>query len=97
MKNWLGIIAVTLALFGSTAAGLDYFAKASDLELVAVRLEQKILADRQEDTQKRLWQLQDRNNGERDCAAWTNEADRAECRLLKLKIELIKEETENAK
>ena len=91
MKNWLGIITIILALFGTTAGALEYFAKAEDLRLVAGRLEQKIRADKLYQTMQRLHMLEDRNKS-RDCATWEHEGDRAECRLLQLQIEILKDE-----
>ena len=62
-----------------------YFAKAADLKLVDMRLEQKIVSDASIQTEARKWQLLDRNNV-RDCPEIKNEKDKEECRNLEQKI-----------
>ena len=52
----LTVIAVTSMLFTVDA----YYAKASAVEKLEMRLEQKILQDRQDKVQERMWTLEDR-------------------------------------
>lgn len=66
MKRVSVIIGVVLGLStmtGSVVAVNDYFAKAAELELVAMRLDQKIQQDRCDRLQERVWKLQDRYIG----------------------------------
>lgn len=63
MKRISLIIGILIGL-GTLAAGIIsvdcYFAKASELEMVALRLDQKIRQDRCDWMQQRIWQLEDR-------------------------------------
>jgi hypothetical protein len=59
----LGVLIGLGTLTGSVLAVNDYFAKAADLELVALRLEQKIQQDRCDYMQRRIWRLEDRYSG----------------------------------
>ncbi len=52
----LGII----ALIGASLGAVEYFAKASELQLVSLRLDQKINQDRCDWVQQRIWALDDR-------------------------------------
>jgi len=47
-----------IALLGGMAGVEDRYAKARELKLVSVRLDQKILSDRISQLQIRLWQLE---------------------------------------
>lgn len=59
----LGIVLGISTLVGSAIGVNEYFAKAADVELIAMRLEQKIAQDRCDWIQQRIWQLEDRFNG----------------------------------
>ena len=59
-KTIVAVIAVLITLAGAFAGVNSYFAKASDLQLVALRLDQKILNDRYKAVQERIWNLEDR-------------------------------------
>jgi hypothetical protein len=79
-------VAATLVVLVGAAIGVNtHFAKAADLELVAMRLEQKIVSDATMQTEARKWQLLDRNAA-RDCQDIKTERDRDECRALEQKI-----------
>jgi len=79
-------IAVALTVFIGAIIGVNaHFAKASDLELVAMRLEQKIVSDASMQIEARKWQLLDRNTA-RDCSDIKNERDKDECRALEQKV-----------
>lgn len=80
----MGIIAILSIIFGT----MNYFAKAEDLKLVELRLEQKIISDQLYQTQQRVWQLEDRNQGI-DCSRW-RQSEKEEYRILKEQIELLK-------
>lgn len=91
MKNWVATAVAFTVLVGAIAGAVDYFAKDADLTMVAARLDQKIKSDQMFQTQQRIWQLEDRNQA-RDCEQFRNDADKAECRLLKLKLEILQRE-----
>lgn len=79
-------VAATLIVLVSAAIGVNaHFAKAADLELIAMRLEQKIVSDAAMQVEARRWQLLDRNSA-RDCQDIKTERDRDECRALEQKI-----------
>jgi len=59
----LSIILGFSTLVGAVVGVNEYFAKAADVELVSMRLEQKIAQDRCDWIQQRLWQLEDRYCG----------------------------------
>jgi hypothetical protein len=90
-KDWVLLAVAMTVLMGSTVTAVEYFAKDADLVLVAQRLEQKIQSDQMWQVQQRLWQLEDRNQA-RECDQYRNEADKGECRMLKLRVEILKEE-----
>lgn len=60
MKGLAGGIVGIAALVGLCFTSVSYFATANDLKLVAERLDQKIVTDRINDLQKRIWMLEDR-------------------------------------
>ena len=91
LKDWALALVACTALIASVAGALEYFAKDSDLVLVQLRLEQKILADERSQVQQRIWQLDDRNQA-RACNEYPNEVDKCECRLLRLRLEALKAE-----
>ena len=91
MKSWIAAAVSFTVLVGAIVGATDYFAKQDDLALVAQRLEQKIQSDQLQQTQERLWRLEDRNKS-RDCDTWVNDADRGECRQLKLRMEILRRE-----
>ena len=88
LKTIITFAAVVSIVIGFCA----YFAKASELELVAMRLEQKIVGDKVFDLKKRTWQLEDRNT-DHDIIKWPKR-DRDEYRLL---MEQIKQEEQKLK
>ena len=74
-----------IVIIGAIVGVNAHFAKASDLELVAMRLEQKIVTDASMQIEARRWQLLDRNTA-RDCSDIKNEREKDECRSLEQKI-----------
>ena len=54
LKDSLGLILVIFTLISVTVGGLTYFAKASELKLVAMRLEQKITNDAVRDNSRQI-------------------------------------------
>lgn len=60
MKTAIAVTTV-LVLLGGAFAGINaYFAKAKDLNLVELRLDQKILDDRYNSIRERIWSLEDK-------------------------------------
>ena len=59
-KNWLGILALTLGLFGSAYGAMKVFATNERVDLVQLRLDQKIQADQAWYLQKQITQIEDR-------------------------------------
>lgn len=55
----LAIVALA-TLISMSIGAVNYFAKAGDLRLVEMRLEQKIIKDDLRATEQRIWQLEDR-------------------------------------
>lgn len=60
----LGALIVFGTLFGASYFLEDRYASAKDLDLIAMRLEQKIQQDRSSSLQQRIWKLEDRYEGE---------------------------------
>jgi len=85
-----GIIAVGV-LIGMIMGGISYFATASDLRLVELRLEQKIVNDQIMQLKQRMWQLEDRNKS-KDCIKWEDDKDKQEYRILENTLEELKKE-----
>lgn len=60
MEKTLKILISLTVLISATIGVNAYFAKASRLELVEMRLEHKILADRAHAIQAEIWKIEDR-------------------------------------
>lgn len=95
IKDHLQTIIAFAAVIGIAAGGIAYFAKAADLELVELRLEQKIASDAILQINQQMWQLEDRNQG-RPCEQWESQRERDRYRMLKLKLETLKKRHEKA-
>ena len=91
MKNWLGIVAITFALFGSATAGLNYFAKASDLRVVAQAQTYHFKDLERGSIQERIWALERRYGNESCCAGW-KQADVDEIKRLAVDLKRIERE-----
>lgn len=92
MKNYLQTIVSICVLTGMVVGGVNYFAKADELQLVSMRLDQKIISDQIDQIQRRLWQLEDRHKGT-DYRGWPTD-DRNEYRRLKEQAERLKQKYE---
>ena len=75
-------------LIAITLGGMAYFAKADDLKLVELRLDQKIVNDQIMQLQNRLWQLEDRHDGAK-CDQWPQSV-KEEHRKLRAEIDDLK-------
>ena len=94
LKNWLIVLPVFLTLVGAIVATHSYFAKASDLELVALRLDVKILNDRYNAVRERMWNLEKRFGD--DCGTAPEEV-KLEYRKLLLQLEEIQRDLNRKK
>ena len=84
---------VLLAGLVSVCFGVNsYFAKSAELELVGMRLDQKILMDRFRNVQQRIWDLEDRCH-----RVACSPEEKSEIQHLKLELEEIKMELERLK
>ncbi len=97
MKNLhltLGIVLSICALVG-VVFGLDQrFAKSTDVEFIAMRLDQKILQDQYFDIKKRIWALETHcTNNPASCTHHVKE----EIRLLKEDLKRIEDELKRLK
>ena len=90
LKDYLGVIIALAAVIGVISGGLAYFAKAEDLKLVELRLDQKIVSDQVAQIQSRIWQLEDRNQG-KPCVEWRAQDERDEYRRLLEQLKLLQE------
>jgi hypothetical protein len=88
IKTILYIIGAFIAITGSVWGTTTYFAKASELEQLSMRLEQKIQADQIFYLQQRLWELY-KYYGTEDCKSMP-EPSKGECRVLKAKLKQLK-------
>jgi len=60
VKNWLAIIAIAFTLFASAYGAIKVFATNERVDLVQLRLDQKIVADQAWYLQQQIAQLEDR-------------------------------------
>jgi predicted nucleic acid-binding Zn-ribbon protein len=88
-KDYLSVIIAFAAVVGLVLGAINYFAKAEDLQLVELRLDQKIMSDQVMQIQQRIWQLEDRYKG-RPCSEWSDQADRDEYRKLQMRVDELK-------
>lgn len=88
LRDYLGVIIALAAVIGIVMGGLNYFATAKDLELVQLRLDQKIVNDQLFDAQRQVWVLEERNAAYgSDCSRWPDKRDREQYRQLKVRLD----------
>lgn len=88
MKAILEPIIAVGVVVGLVLGALNYFATAHDLEMVQLRLEQKVVSDQLFDTQKQAWALEERNRAHgSDCSRWPDDRDREQYRKLKSQLD----------
>jgi len=87
LRAILGTIAIIIALFSAVWAANEYVAKAKDLRMVELRLDQKIDADRIKDIQQRIWMLEDRFGVDRSSQP---KEVREEIRNLKIELQKLR-------
>jgi hypothetical protein len=94
LKDYLGLIIAFAGVVGIVLGALSYFATAEDLQLVQVRLEQKIVADQQFSVQQQIWALEERNlKHGADCSKWPDDRDRKQYKELKAQYEMLNEKS----
>lgn len=89
MKAILEPIIALAAVVGIVLGGMAYFAKADDLQLVELRLDQKIVSDQVRQVQQRVWTLEERNK-DRPYSEWSNTDEKKEYKALKDDLEMLK-------
>ena len=88
IKTLLEIFITFGLVIGMLFGAMNYFAKAEDLKLTQLRLDQKILEDRTFTIQAQMWELERRNGGP-DIWKWKNEEDRVKYQNLKRQLDLL--------
>ncbi len=98
IKECLATIIAFATVVAMVVGALSYFATASDLQLLEVRLDQKIISDQYFDTQRQIWMIEDRNRmyGP-DPSFWPDERDVERYRELKLQLYELKIKQERLK
>lgn len=92
LKEHFQVIIAFAAVCGLVLGAVNYFATASDLELVQVRLDQKIVADQAFAVQQQIWAIEERNAKHgADCTRWPDERDRRQYKELKAQSEMLNE------
>lgn len=94
MKDILQIIIAFGVICGIVVGGLAFFAKADDLKMVEMRLDQKIVSDQIQQIQTRIWTLEDRNQG-KPCSDWKNQDEKTEYRKLSDQLKQLDEKQKN--
>ena len=92
IRNNVETIVSILIIIGMVVGGISYFAKAKDLQLVDMRLEQKIVNDAVYDLTREITYLEGKY-GSSDCSTWRgpeSERDRNAYRKLKEQLEAVK-------
>jgi hypothetical protein len=90
LRDYLGLIIAFAAVIAVISGGMAYFAKADDLRMVEMRLDQKIVSDQIQQVQSRVWQLEDRNQG-KPCSDWRSQDEKNEYRKLTEQLKLLDE------
>jgi hypothetical protein len=88
-KNILEIIIAFIVIFGAAFGAVTYFASAKDLNLVDMRLEQKIVGDGILNLTLQMGQLKAKHNNQ-PCSVWTNHQDRQNYERMRLQVEQLK-------
>lgn len=94
--NCQAILAI-VAVGGLLSGSLAYFAKAEDLRLVEMRLQQKITADRLYETRKQIWALEEQNRKYSSCNEWPDARDRKKYKELKTELEDLQKDFDRMK
>ena len=96
MTKHLDLIIKIAVVIGIISGGMAYFAKAEDLQMVKLRLDQKIVSDQLYDTQRQAWDLEERNRGYgSDPMAWPDKRDRTRYKVLLDQLDKLKAREKN--
>ena len=88
--SWIGAAGVAVSTLAGGFTYLDsQYAKATDMKLVQLRLEEKILTDREAVIQQRIWSIEDRYD---DFLKVAPAAVKEEHRQMVMDLEKIKQE-----
>ena len=85
LKTILAVPSALAIIVGGLFAANSYVAKASDLQLYAMRLDQKIRSDNVSNTQDKVWNLEKENRGKPECNWPTDDLYRYKKAKAKLK------------
>jgi len=88
VKNWLSIVALTFTLFAGSYGAIKVFATNERVDLVQLRLEQKIVADQIWYVQQQLNQLEDKYR-DVPCGSQWGQKDRERYRRLRFDLEQL--------
>ena len=88
IKNWLGIVALTFTLFAGSYGAIKVFATNERVDLVQMRLEQKIENDMKWYVQQQLNQLEDKYK-DVPCGSQWGQKDRERYRRLRFDLEQL--------
>jgi hypothetical protein len=96
MKSILEPIIALAAVIGIVVGGMAYFARASELKMVEMRLDQKIVGDQLYETQKAVRDLEERNlKNTSDCSKWPDARDRESYKKLKVQEEELQKKKDH--
>ena len=85
VKNWLGIIVLTFTLFAGSYGAIKVFATNDRVDLVQLRLDQKIENDRLTNTRNEVWDFEKQYRGVQECDWNTNDLYRYKKQKAKLR------------
>jgi hypothetical protein len=89
MKDILQAFIALCVICGFAFGAVHYFAAAADLQLVELRLDQKIVNDAIRDIEQRIWLIEERNTGSPD--EWQDARDKRSHKELQQELEYLKE------
>jgi len=87
-KEIIEMVIAVFVIIGMVVGALNYLAKAEDLQLVEMRLDQKIISDQIMQLQQQTRWLENQNYG--PCINWPNKRDKDEYQKLLEQIEMLK-------
>lgn len=85
-KDRLQALVALIIIMGAVWGGISYFAKADDLRMVELRLDQKIVFDQVMDAKKQMWAIEERNKSCKSLGEW-DARDRDEYKRLQSNLE----------
>ena len=88
--NTIAAIALTVTIIGGTAGAINYFAKDSDLEELAMDFQQERKFNRMDRIEERMWTIKNSYRPETPMCDW-REPDREEYRKLEKELRRARE------